>query len=147
MVLIGGRESFDRQGSRLVRARFDSRLIIIKLSRAAIFQNESDTISSPRHASRRPASFHAVADAHDAYATDEPRRFTAAVRLEPGTDNDALAIAASKFRSPGRLEVHRTKGAPPIGLRRKLAQGLLPVGPIQTREATRLRSLPSVHQC
>ena len=100
--------------------------------------NESDTFptTQPATADGRPNGGLAAepSECPDelVYARNESSPLTTAFRLEPRTvDDDANA---SKFRSPGRLKAQRTKGAPPIGLRRKLAKGLLPAGPIQACE-------------
>ena len=111
-------------------------------------QNESDTflIDKPATNARSNAMAAAIA-ADDAYATDDPPRRAAAIWLEPRNfADDASAIDASKFRSPGWLKVQGTTGAPPIGLCRKLAKGLLLAGPIQARKGARLQCLPSNHQ-
>ena len=113
--------------------------------------NESDTFPSAKPAAYASPNVGCCTTANstdDACLAHEPSRFTTAFRLEPrNTEHDDAVINASKFRSPGRLKAQRTKGAPPIGLRRKLAKGLLPTGPIQACKAARFQCLPSSHQC
>lgn len=111
-------------------------------------KNESDTFPSRKPAAHgRPYARAASNAADDFHAVDEPSHLPTAIWLEPrNIADDATAIDASKFRSPGWLKAQRTTGAPPIGLRRKSAQGLLLAGPIQAREGVGLQRLPGDHQ-
>ena len=68
----------------------------------------------------------------------EPRHVDANGRISPTN--------ASKSGSLGRLKVQGTKRASSLGLRRKLAKGLLLAGSIQACKSGRVQHLPGCHQ-